>query len=64
MRMQIAFDGASTDEVRALARALSRAGYTGTLQLGLDGPDCWTGHTPKLDRVAFERVTQEMEIAR
>jgi len=45
MRVTVSFDSASTEEVRAMAVALHRAGLTATLRVGVNGPEAWTGET-------------------
>lgn len=56
MRISIHFDGASTEAVRELAAALANVGLTGELRVGCDGPDHWSGHTPKMTSGQWARV--------
>ena len=48
MRIAIHFDSATTRQVRDLCVGLHHAGHTGELQVGVEGPECWGGRTPKL----------------
>lgn len=48
MRVKITVDSATTEEIRALCVSLHRAGLTGELSVGVEGPDCWGGSTPKM----------------
>lgn len=48
MRVRICFDSASTEQVRALAVALHKVGHTAELQVGVNGPEAWSGSTPHL----------------
>ena len=48
MRIALHIDGATTDEIRNLARLLNGAGLTGQLEVGVDGPNFWNARTPKM----------------
>ncbi len=56
MRVQISFDSANTVQVRQLAVALHKAGLTGQLQVGVNGPEAWSGCTPHLTPNQFAVV--------
>jgi hypothetical protein len=60
MRIQITFDGASTDTVREMAVALHNVGLTGKLQVGCDGPEKWNGTTPKMTPQQWASVTARL----
>lgn len=48
MRIKISFDSASTEAVREMAVALHHVGLTGKLEVGVNGPERWSGNTPSL----------------
>lgn len=56
MRVTIAFDSASTKQVRDLSVALHHALGNNRLTLGVEGPECWHGETPKLTPNQFAQV--------
>lgn len=56
MRITISFDSAETPDVRQLAVALHRVGLTGELQVGVNGPERWSGRTPPLRPNEFATV--------
>jgi hypothetical protein len=56
MRVSIQFDSASTEQVRQLAVALHKVGLTETLNVGVNGPEKWSGHTGKLTPNQFASV--------
>ena len=56
MRVTISFDSANTDQVRDLSVALNRATGNNRLTLGVEGPECWHGETPKLTPNQFADV--------
>lgn len=60
MRIAIHFDGATTDAVRELAVALHRVGLTEELAIGCDGPELWSGRTPKMHSSNWARVATEL----
>lgn len=60
MRITIAFDSADTASVRKLAVALHHVGLTETLQVGVNGPEHWSGSTPPLRPNEFARVAAEL----
>lgn len=60
MRVSLHIDGATTAEVRTLIVALNRAGRTGELQVGADGPNLWSATTPKLSDGQYATVVRYM----
>lgn len=56
MRASIHIDSADTGTVRRLAIALHNVGLTGTLTVGVNGPDAWTATTPMLSPDQFTTV--------
>lgn len=60
MRVRISIDSASTADIRALARALNRAGKGGSMTVGLNGPEHWTAETPPLYPVEFQILLSEI----
>lgn len=60
MRIAIQFDGASTEAVRDMAAALSAVGLRGELQVGCDGPEKWSGQTPKMTSAQWARVAARL----
>lgn len=65
MRMSLHIDGATTEQVRALTVALHRAGRTGELQVGCNGPDLWSATTPRLSDADWRFVVGYMaEVAK
>ena len=49
MRISLRGDSATTREVRDMAIDLHRAGRTGELRVGAEGPELWSFTTPPLD---------------
>ena len=60
MRVTIKFDSADTVQVRQMAVALHRAGLTGELKVGVEGPECWGGETPPLRPDQFATVVANL----
>lgn len=56
MRIRIEADGATTEQVREMAVALHRIGFTGELQVGCEGPEHWKLQTPNLSPAQFAQV--------
>jgi hypothetical protein len=60
MRVTIRFDSASTEAVREMAAALHNVGLTGTLRVGLNGPEAWSGETPPLTSAQWTSVATRL----
>jgi hypothetical protein len=60
MRVAIHFDGASTDAVREMAAALNAVGLRGQLRVGCDGPDHWSGETPRMTSTQWASVAARL----
>ena len=60
MRIQIKFDSASTEAVREIAVALHNVGLTGKLEVGVNGPERWSGNTPMLTSQQFASVAARL----
>ena len=58
MRVSIHVDGATTPEIRSLIVALHRAGHTGALEVGCDGPTLWNARTPKMMDGSWQKVLE------
>jgi hypothetical protein len=60
MRIRIEFDSATTETVREMAVALHGVGLTRTLQVGVNGPERWSGITPSLTPDQFAMVVARL----
>ncbi len=60
MRIQVKFDSATTEQTRSMAVALHKANHPGELQVGVNGPECWTGETPMLTPNEFATVVANL----
>lgn len=60
MRVQLVGDSADTPQVRKLAVALHRIGLTGSMKVGLNGPEKWSFESPLLTERQFALVVGQL----